>query len=100
MSTGDTISISDNPNYDAAWNGDEKILEDKFVRFSYRFKFEDNEYSLIAPFSQAMFIPRQYGEFGGGSFSDKEDMDNAYTSTILNWFENKERKEIEVCLSD
>ena len=88
MSTGDTISISDNPNYDAAWNGDEKILEDKFVRFSYRFKFEDNEYSLIAPFSQAMFIPRQYGEFGGGSFSDKEDMDNAYTSTILNWFEN------------
>ena len=88
MATGDTISISDNPDYDAAWNGDEKILEDKFVRFSYRFKFDDNEYSLIAPFSQAMFIPKQYGEFGGGFFSDKEDMDNAYTSTIVNWFEN------------
>jgi hypothetical protein len=88
MSTNDSISISDNPDYDAAWNGDEKILEDKFVRFSYRFKFDDNEYSLIAPFSQAMFIPKQYGEFGGGTFSDKEDMDNAYTSTIVNWFEN------------
>jgi len=88
MASGDTISISDNPDYDAAWNGDEKILEDKFVRFSYRFKFDDNEYSLIAPFSQAMFIPKQYGEFGGSSFSDKEDMDNAYTSTIVNWFEN------------
>ena len=88
MVTGSNLSISDNPDYDAAWNGDEKILEDKFVRFSYRFKFADNEYSLIAPFSQTMFIPKQYGEFGGGSFSDKEDMDNAYTSTILNWFEN------------
>ena len=88
MVDDDLISISDNPDYDAAWNGDEKILEDKFVRFSYRFKFEDNEYSLIAPFTQPMFIPKQYGEFGGGAFSDKEDMDNAYTSTIVNWFEN------------
>ena len=49
LSTGDTISISDNPNYDPTWSGDKKILEDKFVRFSYRFKFEDNEYSLMAP---------------------------------------------------
>ena len=88
LSTGDTISISDNPNYDPAWNGDKKILEDKFVRFSYRFKFEDNEYSLMAPFSQVMFIPQQYGQFGGGAFSDEEDMDNAYKSTILAWFEN------------
>ena len=86
--TGDIISISDNPNYDPAWNGDKKILEDKFVRFSYRFKFEDNEYSLMAPFSQVMFIPQQYGQFGGGAFSDEEDMDNAYKSTILSWFEN------------
>ena len=88
MSANDAISISDNPDYDAAWNGDEKILEDKFVRFSYRFKFDDNEYSLIAPFSQPMFIPKQYGEFGGNAFSDQEDMDNAYTSTIVNWMEN------------
>ena len=88
MSTNDSISISNNPDYDAAWNGDEKILEDKFVRFSYRFKFDDNEYSLMAPFSQVMFIPKQYGEFGGNAFSDKEDMDNAYTSTIVNWMEN------------
>jgi len=88
LSTGDTISISDNPNYDPTWSGDKKILEDKFVRFSYRFKFEDNEYSLMAPFSQVMFIPQQYGQFGGGAFSDEEDMDNAYKSTILAWFEN------------
>ena len=85
---GDNVSVSLNPDYNAAWQGDEKILENKFVRFSYRFKFEDNEYSLMAPFSQVMFIPKQYSQFGGGSFSDEEDMDNSYKSTIINWFEN------------
>jgi len=86
--SNDVISISDNPDYDPNWKGDSDWLEDKFVRFSYRFKFEDNEYSLIAPWSQAMFIPKQYGEFGGGLQSSTLDMDNAYKSTILAWFEN------------
>ena len=45
-------------------------------------------YSLMAPFSQPMFIPKQYGEFGGGVESVFEDMTNAYKSTILAWFEN------------
>ncbi len=82
------ISISDNPDYDINWKGDAEWLDDKFIRFSYRFKFEDNEYSLMAPFSQLMFIPKQYGQFGCGMESVTEDMDNAYKSTILAWFEN------------
>ena len=85
---GSLISISDNPDYDAYWQGDDNFLEDKFVRFSYRFKFEDNEYSLMAPFSQPMFIPKQYGQFGGGLTSPTENMDDAYKSTIITWFEN------------
>ena len=88
LATGDIISISDNPDYDVNWKGDSKFLEDKFVRFSYRFKFDDNEYSLMAPFSQPMFIPKQYSQFGGGLFSPDDDMTNAYTSTIVAWFEN------------
>ena len=88
LSTSDQISISDNPDYNSSWQGDEKFLEDKFVRFSYRFKFEDNEYSLMAPFSQPMFIPKQYSQFGGGLLSSTEDMDDAYKSTIITWFEN------------
>ena len=88
LASAGVISISDNPNYDAAWQGDEKLLEDKFIRFSYRFKFEDNEYSLMAPFSQVMFIPKQYSQFGGSTFSDEQDMDNTYKSTIVSWFEN------------
>ena len=35
-----------------------KYIEDKFIRFSYRFKFKENEYSQIAPFSPIAFIPK------------------------------------------
>jgi len=33
-------------------------IKEKFVRFSYRFKFKDGEYSTIAPFTQICFIPK------------------------------------------
>ena len=52
-----------NPDYDADYKGDEKVLKDKFQRFSYRFKYDDNEYSLFAPFTQETFIPQQFGYF-------------------------------------
>lgn len=35
-------------------------LKEKFIRFAYRFKFKDGEYSLISPFTQHCFIPRTY----------------------------------------
>jgi len=88
LSLNDTILISANPDYDSSWRGDEKFLEDKFIRFSYRFKFEDNEYSLMAPWSQIMFIPKQYSQFGGGLLSPEEDANDTYKSTIVSWFEN------------
>jgi len=34
------------------------LLKEKFVRFSYRYKFVDGEYSTIAPFTQVCFIPK------------------------------------------
>ena len=64
------------------WPGDPSFLEDKYVRFSYRFKYDDNEYSLMAPFTQIAYIPKQKGYFIAGNETD------AYRSTILNWFEN------------
>jgi len=67
---------------DPAWPGDPAYLEDKYVRFSYRFKFDDNEYSLMAPFSQIAYIPRQKGYF------INEDETAAYRSTIVKWMEN------------
>ena len=88
--------VTDNPDYDASFTGDEQFLSDKFVRFSYRFKFEDNEYSLIAPFSQAAFIPKQDGYFLEDSIPTSvldndanSDELNTLKSTVVDFFENK-----------
>jgi hypothetical protein len=34
------------------------FIKEKFVRFSYRYRFADGEYSTIAPFTQVCFIPK------------------------------------------
>ena len=71
-----------NESLTSNWPGDPDFLQDKFIRFSYRFKFADNEYSIIAPFSQIAFVPNQKGYFFQG------DEDDAYQSTVVNWMEN------------
>ena len=71
-----------NPDYNANWAGDPNFLQDKFVRFSYRYKFDDGEYSLMAPFTQTCFIPKQQGYFLDG------DQNEAYRSTIVQFVEN------------
>jgi hypothetical protein len=75
-------STMTNKSDDTSWPGDPAFLEDKYVRFSYRFKFDDNEYSLMAPFTQIAYIPRQKGYFING------DETGAYSSTIVKWMEN------------
>ncbi len=64
---GDVIGFQlQNPDYDATWTGDKKFIEDKFLRFSYRFKYDDGEYSVMAPFTQPAFIPKQWGHLING----------------------------------
>jgi hypothetical protein len=75
-------STMTNKKDDPTWPGDPDYLEDRFVRFSYRFKYDDNEYSLIAPFTQIAYIPKQKGYFVHGQ------EEAAYRSTVLDWFEN------------
>ena len=65
------------------WPGDPDLLEDKYVRFSYRFKFDDGEYSIMAPFTQIAYVPKQKGYFREG------DEEAAYKSTILDFMENE-----------
>ena len=36
------------------------IFEDKFPRFSYRYKYEDGEYSTYAPWSEVAFLPKTF----------------------------------------
>ncbi len=75
-------STMTNQNDNAEWPGDPDYLEDRFARFSYRFKYDDNEYSLMAPFTQIAYIPKQGGFFING------DEDSAYQSTVVDFMEN------------
>ena len=90
------IVLNPNPYYNPNFPGDDDYLEDKFVRFSYRFKFEDNEYSVFAPFTQIAFVPKQDGYFmyvkeSSPSLNVKtyDDQANAYRSTVVYFVENK-----------
>ena len=65
------------------WGGDPEYLKEKYVRFSYRFKYDDNEYSLIAPFTQECFIPQQDGRF----LNDDEEA--AFRTTIVEFMQNE-----------
>jgi len=95
----DELVFLPNPYYDPNYSGDSTFLEDKFARFSYRFKFEDNEYSLIAPFTQICFIPKQDGYFlttsaetfpaPTGAQAINTDQDQAVNSSIVSFMENK-----------
>ena len=92
INNGPNLDPVPNPYYDSAYRGDPDYLEEKFVRFSYRFKFDDGEYSLMAPFTQECFIPKQDGYFllnPGAANNDENDMSAAYRSTIVDFMENK-----------
>jgi len=45
------------------------IFSNIFPRFSYRYKFNDNEYSTYAPFSKVAFVPGQFDYTGALSFN-------------------------------
>ena len=72
-----------NPDYNGNFSGDKDFLKDKFVKFSYRFKYDDGEYSLVAPFSQDAFVPKQYGYFVG------DDDEKTKESGVVEFMENQ-----------
>ena len=87
IGSGVTITFGKNPYYDANFPGDEKFLTDKFIKLAYRFRYDDNEYSLISPFSQSIFIPKQ-----DGYLIDSQDQSaerSIVESSVVKWFENK-----------
>jgi hypothetical protein len=88
--TGENITYDFNSGSASTWPGDPDYLEDKFVRFSYRFEFDDGEYSLMAPFTQIAFIPKQKGYFlGDGEATAKPaDENDSYRSTVVQFMEN------------
>ena len=91
----DEIVLNPNEYYNPNFAGDPSYLEDKFVRFSYRYRFDDNEYSIMAPFTQPAFIPKQDGYFTYNKDTEaiklelNDDQTAAYRSTIVSFMENK-----------
>ena len=83
LDANDVIVFSPNPDFINNYSGDPVFLKDKFVKFSYRFKYDDNEYSIIAPFTQTAFIPQQDGRFLTG------DEEASYTSGEVSFMQNK-----------
>ena len=95
IATGVEVVLNPNPYYNPNFAGDPAYLEDKFVRFSYRYRFDDNEYSIMAPFTQPAFIPKQDGYFTYNKDNAEykleldDDQTAAYRSTIVSFMENK-----------
>ncbi len=92
LTSSQKIVLNANPYYDPSFSGDTNYLNDKFARFGYRFKFDDNEYSLLSTFTQIAFIPKQDGYFMYVKKDDIEEVDDessAYRSTIVSFVENK-----------
>jgi hypothetical protein len=109
----DEIIFEPNPYFESSYNGDPNYLEDKFVRFGYRFNYVDGENSIFSPFTQPAFIPKQDGYFVtdktvvpppsnpldplttiGEVYASKEKDDQklSYQSTIVEFMENKVNK--------
>jgi len=101
------IVFEPNPYYEPSYNGDPNYLEDKFVRFGYRFNYVDGENSIFSPFTQPAFIPKQDGYFITDKTSlttptqavgevyasrEKNDQKLSYQSTIVEFMENKVNK--------
>jgi hypothetical protein len=91
VANNQVIVFNPNPYFDFEFSGDPDYLESKFARFSYRFKFVNNEYSIFAPFTQHAFIPKQDGYFMYEQAPNtlKDDQKEAYQSTIVYFVENK-----------
>ena len=55
---------------------DKSLFEDKFVRFAYRWKFKNGQYSVISPFTNPLFEP----DTGKGY-----DLEEGYNNRMLNY---------------
>lgn len=100
LSLGDIVTVHwPNKYYNQNFIGDEAFLEDKFVRFAYRFQYDDGQYSLISPFTQNVFIPKQRGNFlkkigrlnstGNNTNQYVKDEQKAGETTIVDFMENQ-----------
>lgn len=63
----------------------EAIYKSSFVRFGYRWKYKDGEYSTISPFSEPAFIPQDFKYDGKNGFN--KGMESDLRKIILSEFD-------------
>ena len=61
---------------------DEPLFEDKFIRFAYRWKYNDGQYSVISPFSEAAFYPPTHYQHKDWPF--EYNTDEGYNEQMIN----------------
>ena len=64
-------------------NGQENYLDERFISFSYRYRYIDGEYSATSQWSQISFTPQPF-EFSINSMLN-EGMTNRYNSAIIKY---------------
>ncbi len=60
QSIPDEVPFGTNLPWEVILLEDEPLFEDKFVRFAYRWKYIDGEYSTFSPFSNIAFLPSNF----------------------------------------
>jgi len=61
--------------------GDEDFLEERFISFAYRYRYQDGEYSATSQFSEPSFIPNSF-DFSLNSYLN-EGMTNSTNACII-----------------
>ena len=79
--------------------GEANNLENKFLYFSYRYKYLDNEYSALSPFSPVAFFPKEYA-YDYGVSENISMVNNFNTADITFNSGDKNVKEIQLIFRD
>ena len=62
---------------------EENTIEDKFIRFAYRYKYANNEYSALSPFSKTAFEAQEFKfDFGTGRNESMRNKANSIDITV------------------
>ena len=82
LTQGSAISTNQNITSD--------FLKDRFVRFSYRYKYEDGEFTTMAPFTQIVFKPLNNGVIDSRISTDLNitDYQDVYSKNIVDIMKN------------
>ncbi len=64
-------------------SSEENYLEDRFISFAYRYRYDNGEYSATSPFSEPAFIPKDFDYSQTSNLN--EGMTNFYNSAIVSY---------------